>query len=749
MFQTNNSGNLEGAAKSAFNFAAGIDKSTESLQGLNRATSITDANVGKIITNMGKALASPGTVLKETAQLQDLSYKLARESMGNASMVGDALNATMAEALAGTSEFGVSLDDNLNLMKQINDAMQVNTLLTSEQVINMQALAKSAGVTSAEIVPIVKGFADMGRSTEYAIEQIGEMQDMARKYGINSGQFIKMIGDNVKYLSSYKFKDGVEGLSRMVAKAQALRIDVGKTFSLAEGLMDPEKAIETAAGFQMLGGAVGDLGDPFKLLHMAQTDAEGLQDSIINMAESAVVFNEKTGEFDIPVTEMYRLREAAKLTGMDYQELTETARKAAERTKKLDMLGPMNRYTDEQKEMIANLGDIQDGKVMITLPEKDEDGNEILKAFDAATLGPEQLKKLREQQDMANKSDKDIAVEQLSALETLKGAVDKSGAMKVVLGTKTQGITDALEAAKVYGQTLNEELDRVFSPENIQDYGTSLTNMLKAGLEDEEANAMFKQSVGRMTGELVVAFQEAPDELRDKLEEDNTFKNVDFSEMATTFVGNIGMAIGQATNGMLDDILDGLNVDDVTKEAIKQGLEEIGDGLVTFADVASVVMSNLTEIGFSGLDDLIGGGQGTEMGTGPEEQDFILRPGQDPISFRADDLIIGGTKLIDALNLQISDFMTSPMDSNENTISIDKITSSFDKLTSLGQQDSTSNVNGDVNLNVSGKIDLTVDGRNLPQNISSEQLADEIVKNPDFTSRLKSIFTNSKNTYSD
>lgn len=748
MFQTNNSGNLEGAAKSAFNFAAGIDKSTESLQGLNRATSITDANVGKIITNMGKALASPGTVLKETAQLQDLSYKLARESMGNASVVGDALNATMAEALAGTSEFGVSLDDNLNLMKQINDAMQVNTLLTSEQVINMQALAKSAGVTSAEIVPIVKGFADMGRSTEYAIEQIGEMQDMARKYGINSGQFIKMIGDNVKYLSSYKFKDGVEGLSRMVAKAQALRIDVGKTFSLAEGLMDPEKAIETAAGFQMLGGAVGDLGDPFKLLHMAQTDAEGLQDSIINMAESAVVFNEKTGEFDIPVTEMYRLREAAKLTGMDYQELTETARKAAERTKKLDMLGPMNRYTDEQKEMIANLGDIQDGKVMITLPEKDEDGNEILKAFDAATLGPEQLKKLREQQEMSNKSDKDIAVEQLSALETLKGAVDKSGAMKVVLGTKTQGITDALEAAKVYGQTLNEELDRVFSPENIQDYGTSLTNMLKAGLDNEDAKAMFKQSVGRMTGELVVAFQEAPDELRDKLEEDNTFKNVDFSEMATTFVSNIGMAIGQATDGMLDDILDGLNVDDVTKEAIKQGLDEIGDGLVTFADVASVVMSKLTEIGFSGLDDLIGGGQGTEMGTGPTSEDFILRPGQDPINFRADDLIIGGTKLIEALNLQISDFMTSPMDSNENTISIDKITSSFDKLTSLGQQDSTSNVNGDVNLNVNGKIDLTVDGRNLPQNISSEQLADEIVKNPDFTSRLMSIFTNNKNTYS-
>ena len=58
------------------------------------------------------------------------------------------------------------------------------------------------------------------------------------------------------------------------------------------------------------------------------------------------------------------------------------------------------------------------------------------------------------------------------------------------------------------------------------------------------------------------------------------------------------------------------------------------------------------------------------------------------------------------------------------------------------------NVNGDINLNVGGKIDLSVDGRNLPQNITSEQLANEIVNNPTFTSKLMTIFTDSNNTYS-
>jgi hypothetical protein len=498
----------------------------------------------------------------------------------------------------------------------------------------------------------------------------------------------------------------------------------------------------------MLGGAVGDLGDPFKLLYMAQTDAEGLQDAIVGMAESAVVFNEKTGEFDIPVTEMYRLREAARITGLNYQELAETARKAAEKTRKLDMLGPMNDYTDEQKEMIANLGKIQDGKVMITLPEKDDDGNEILKAFDAATLGPEQLELLRKQQETENKSDKQIAVDQLSALETLKGAVDKSGAMKVVLGTKTPGIMDAIEAGKEYGKTLSAELDAIFSPENLKDYGTSLTKVIASGFESEDATAMFTQTTGRMVGELVVAFQEAPKILKENLEESNVFKNVDFNDSITNLFSSMGATVGQISQQTIDDIVNSLNVDETTKTLIQTSLTEIGNEVKTFAEVLQSVLTNMGNLGTSAIDNWISGGQGTNQGTQPQSQDFILRPGQDPINFRADDLLIGGTKLIDALNLQISDIMT-PNNNNDIVIGIDKITSSFEKMASVKKQDTTNNVNGDVNLLVNGKIDLTIDGKNLPQNISSEELANEIVNNPDFKSKIKNIFTNAKNTYPD
>ena len=797
MFQSTTGGAAGAAAnagKGLTNFIAGTKEATDAVEGLNRAVSLADANVGKILGNLGKALASPGTVLQDTAKLQDLSYKLARESMGNAHAIGDALTATMAEATYMTAEFGVSLDDNLNLMKQINEAMQVNTLLTSEQVTSMQVLAKNAGVTSAEIVTITEGFATMGQGTDYAIEKIGEMQEMARSYGINVGQFMKGIGQNIKMLSSYNFKDGIEGFSRMVAKAQALRMDVSKTFSMAEGLLEPEKAIETAAGFQMLGGAVGDLGDPFKLLHMAQTDAEGLQDSIIDMAESAAVFNEKTGEFDIPVTEMYRLREAAKLTGMDYQTLTETAIKSAERTKKLDMIGGMG-YDEETAELIANMGEIKGGRVQIAMRAEDGEGIEMV---DAANLTTDQLKQLAEQQNKENMSQEEIARGQLSALETLKGAVDGSKAMTVVLGTKTQGVTDALDSAKAYGQTLNNELDKIFSPENVADYGSSLTAAIKAGFENEDLNKAFTQSTGRMVGELVAGFENAPTLMKQKLEEDNVFKDMNFNEAIGNLMGQIGAGInGLTTNmaqGIIDTIASSLGLSDAQKKILENEFKTVENTMDSFMTVMNNVATYLVGLGVDSLDDWIAGDPGTGPGTAPPADDFIWRPGEPVQHFNEDDLLIGGTDLmgeqqnrgytdpnmegLSNLGNTLTSFVSSNLKQNSTeTISTDydqmvsravaiaqekltlpvtpETTNSFDKISEMGRMiesaitNNTNNkVGGDVNLNVGGKIDLSVDGRNLPQNISSEQLANEIVNNPNFTSKLMAIFTDKNNTYS-
>jgi len=248
--------------------------------------------------------------------------------------------------------------------------MMRNTFFTDAQITGFQALGMTANMTAAELATMATSFDTLGYTTDQTLEMMGDMTKQARSYGLNVSEFMGGVNKNLKLMTSYNFKDGVDGLSNMVAQAQALRIDMTNTVSFAEKLMSPETAFETAAGFQMLGGAIGKLGDPFQLLHMAQTDMEGLQDSVVNMAAASVSFNEETGEFDIPVTEMYRLREAADLAGYGYQEMTELAMKAAQKNKKLDILGNLSGVSDEQKELISNLGKINgDGNIDITMPD--------------------------------------------------------------------------------------------------------------------------------------------------------------------------------------------------------------------------------------------------------------------------------------------------------------------------------------------------------------------------------------------
>jgi hypothetical protein len=664
-----------------------LNKLTKGMDALGRATKITDANIINLAANLSR-LALPTEVLRDTEALRELSYDLVQETMGQTRIIGQAVAHSMGEATFETLQFGVSLDDNLNLMKQINSVMKVNTLLTTEQVVNMQAIAKSAGVTAAELVPIVEGFANIGVGTNDAIENIESMSKQARLYGINVGEFMKGISNNIKQLSTYNFKAGIEGFSRMVAKAQALRMDVSKTFSLTESLLDPEKAIETAAGFQMLGGAVGDLGDPFKLLYMAQNDVEGLQDSILNMAESAVVFNEETGQFDIPVTEMYRLREAAKLTGMDINELSNTAIKSRERTQKLGVLDAFTDLSEEEKELIANMADIDGkGQMTVTLPYED-DGVMKTKTLDATQLTADELKELRKVQQDNDASAKDIALSQLTALETINNTIKSSEAATVMAGVNTAGVSDALDAGEAMGKTLMEGLNNSINAESMEDYGYSLTQALAKGLNDPDTMSGFQAAAGVIGQTMMDEVIMAPEKYKEKIEQGNIFKGLDLDTVAAEKLH----VLGQGITSVGQDLLNMLPPDVVAQ--IKQGAAAVGGMGAAFKIVYESIGGEI----LGDIMSIIQSNAGTTAGS-------II---QSNAGTTAGDL----SNVVNSVN------------------------------------NSTASANGNVNLNVDGKIDLTVDGKNLPNNIDTEQLAMEIVNNPNFRSRLVKKITDADNSYS-
>ena len=487
------------------------------IRGLNNSIKSADVAISKLGKTLVQSI-NPSNILDSMRAFEDTVLSMTQESMGLTREVSEGLEKTILKAANETALFGISIEDNLSLMKEMNNLMQVNTFLTSEQTTNMGLLAKNAGVSSNEIASIVKGFADMGVGTDQAINNISEMQKQARSYGINVGQFMKTIGSNVKMLSSYNFKDGVEGFSKMLAKAQALRIDVSQTFSMAEKLLDPEQAIEMAAGFQMLGGAVGDLGDPFKLLNMAQTNVGGLQDAMLEMAESAVTFNKETGEFDIPVTEMYRLREAAKLAGKSYEDFTQDAIKAKQRTEKLNILDSFGRYTDEQKDLISNLAEFDGGELKVRVPGFDE-------AVNVANLGQEELEKLQKIQEEAKLSDRDIALRQLSTLEVLAGVRDKASLTGLNIGQSTPVIDDLGEVTRSIGIGANTLLSDVFGPDKMEVIGTSFSEALKKGFSDATLNEEMFSSFGTMFENLNTGLSNMGNVINEQISNENIAKS--------------------------------------------------------------------------------------------------------------------------------------------------------------------------------------------------------------------------------
>tara|TARA_R110001592_G_scaffold273379_2_gene540278 strand:- start:37167 stop:39101 length:1935 start_codon:yes stop_codon:yes gene_type:complete len=473
MFQSNNSGSGS-ISDDVKNINTQIDLANIGLKSFTKR--LMDS-----VTNVKKVIGDVGGYNTKAAQA-------VRESIGQTRIVSDEIQRMSANAAKATLGIGVTIEDNISLFAALNNSMMRTTFFTDEQVVRFQALGQIANMTSTELATMATSFDTLGYTTDETLDHMQSMTEEARSYGVNVSSFMSEVNKNLKLMVTYNFKDGVQGLSKMVAEAQALRIDMSKTVSFADELMSPEKAIETAAGFQMLGGAVGALGDPFQLLHMAQTDMEGLQTSLVDMAGASVDFNKETGEFNIPVTEMYRLREAAKLAGQSYQEFSEMAINSAQRTEKLKLLDGFNTVPEEQKELIASLGKIgANGTMEITMP--DGSIKKIGEGFNE--LVGSDYGELQSMLDVNNMSEIDIAKQSMGYLNEISNAQSVLTNMTRLQLASGDGFTDMAGSLSKSNSLILDAMkkeggENLSIPQELIDLSAAINTQLKVTPEQAE-----------------------------------------------------------------------------------------------------------------------------------------------------------------------------------------------------------------------------------------------------------------------
>ena len=424
-------------------------------------------NLGDIISNLKTQL---GNMQSAILNFETQAKKVAADTFGQGANFATAIRKELAASAKNAASLGLSIDDVANSLAAVSNALGTNVMLSSAQLDNMLAFQEATNISAESMGKLIEGFATIGVGTNDAIKSMSEMRKQANAFGLNTAKFMETVADNIKLTNSYNFRDGVEGFTRMVARSQALRINMTDVKGLAADLLNPEKAVELAASMQMLGGSVAGLSDPFQLMNMAQNDMEGLQNAIIDTASASVTFNEQTGKFNISATEMRRLRAQAQALGMDYEELADTAVKARMKQEAMGQLRFTN-LSEEEQEFLSNIGQFEGGELKFKVPGVEE----LVAAQDLTDPQIEELKKL---QEASSKTDKQIATEQLTALQAIQAILLQPvlGAQGIVAGSDfyermTSGLVNT--ATSVSGATGN-----ILTEENIQTFLNTRDNIL-------------------------------------------------------------------------------------------------------------------------------------------------------------------------------------------------------------------------------------------------------------------------------
>lgn len=359
------------------------------------------------------------------------------------------LMGAVSDAVPRVTRLGGSITDVQTTMKGIAEASRRNVIANTEDVEKLYAATEVVGGSADSLT---NSFLDVGIGLEQMGKQLEGSVNYIRSIGGNTKAIMSDVAKNMDQMNRYQFQGGVEGMAKMAAKASMLRVDMSATLNFADELFNPDKAVEVAAAFQRLGVASGDLVDPFQLMNQSINDPSGLQDSLAKVAKQFTYFDEETKTFKINPQGVLTLREMEQQAGIARGTLSKMGLAAAELDERVSAINQagLTIGSEEDKQYLANIATMQDGKYMVKL----EDGTKK----ELAELTQPEFDKLIEQQKTGPKTLEEIAFAQLDIDKATLAAVGglREAFVQGITSPKqvTKGIAGAQRAAKtVLGET--------------------------------------------------------------------------------------------------------------------------------------------------------------------------------------------------------------------------------------------------------------------------------------------------------
>lgn len=361
-------------------------------------------------------------------------------------------------ALPEVTRLGGTLANVIDIQKNVSTELGTNRILLGETTRDLFVAMKALGQTPASSGAMVAAFQDAGIQVGLIKDRMEETANIARLVGVNSTKVFELVSQNLSKLNEFGFKNGVEGLSSMAAKAATMRFDMYQVFTFAEKVFSPEGAIEAVSAFQRLGVAVGDLADPFRLMYLASEDVDGLTDQVVQMTSKFTYFDEKSKEFKVFPNAKRDLRDIAQAMGISYENLV----KMGNAQNKLNMFSSQFKFSGfdkDDQQLIANLAQFSKEKndFVVTIS-----GQQKL----ITELNQQDVEKLRGRPETME----EIAQAQLTETELLIAAIKS-------LRDTFAGVSAGNKMTQDLAQTIRAGLETT----NL--VPTTLTTRMRGGLE--------------------------------------------------------------------------------------------------------------------------------------------------------------------------------------------------------------------------------------------------------------------------
>jgi hypothetical protein len=473
---------------------------------------------------LGQGLKRPvyGGIVEFTEGLKEITKAIASfdnemskvvKTMGIGAQEGLLIKQNFNDSYAAIVKMGGTFADVVDQQEALLKASGRNLISIKEQ---SQELLAATSVTGLKAEVLQESFYNAGMEGAHIAENMLKVVEISNKMGVNAQAVSSVVTTNLDKLNRLGFTNGVEGLAKMAGKAQALRFDVAETFNLAESLMSPEKAIETAAAIQRLGGTATALTDPLKLMDFAQNNVEGLQDELAKLAKQYTFFNEKTQSFEIMKGAKGQLREVAAALDIDRTAFEKLALSSASLSKKMSEIRFNLDMSEEDKEKLANLAQLKDiggGRKEYVINYKDASGNLVTEEI--SKIGTAQLDLIKKQtESQSTETDPqqkliDISNSQLT--ETHKLVIEQERLSNTLVNTLagskmgerlTQDVTkdykkaaDSITTAFGKGSDFDRSMNDANT--NVVTFSTTVKNLLSGNI-----NQVFKsfESAGTILG---------------------------------------------------------------------------------------------------------------------------------------------------------------------------------------------------------------------------------------------------------